>query len=106
MATPSKNTRNLESLEKEILVLRRKAKLLEGKIDDNFTYFQHHSGSLFVRSLLPRRVEGRDRSAGTPILDSFLQNERLQKILIRLADRAAQRLGDSLNWLVDRVFRK
>jgi len=105
MASTSKNNRNLESLEKEILVLRRKAKLLEGKIDDNFTYFQHHSGSMFVRSLLPRKIEGEEFS-GSPILDSFLQNERLQKILIRLADRLAERLGAGLNWLVDRVFHK
>jgi hypothetical protein len=105
MTTPKKNARNLDSLEKEILALRRKAKQLEGKIDESFTYFQHHSGSMFVRSLLPRRIEGEDFS-GNPILDSFLQNERLQKILVRLADRLAERLGDGINWLVNRVFRK
>ena len=105
MANTKKNARSLDSLEKEIRVLRRRAKLLEGKIDDNFTYFQHHSGSLFIRSLLPRKIEGEELS-GNPILDSFLQNERLQKILIRLADRAAEKLGDGINWLVNRVFRK
>ena len=104
MANP-KNSRNLESLEKEIRVLQRRAKKLEAKIDDSFTYFQDHSGSLFVRSLLPRKIEGEEFS-GNPVLDSFLQNERLQAILVKLADRVAEKLGDGINWLVNRVFRK
>jgi hypothetical protein len=104
MATNQKN-RSLDSLETEIRALRRKAKVLEGKIDDNFTYFQDHSGSLFVRSLLPRKIEGETLS-GNPILDRVLQNERLQSVLLKLADQLAEKLGDGINWLVNRVFRK
>ena len=85
--------------------MQKKAKQLEGQIDDNFTYFQQHSGSMFVRSLLPRKIEG-EVLTGVKLVDTFLQNERLQKILIRLADRLAEKLGDGLNWLADRVFRK
>jgi hypothetical protein len=105
MTTQTKKARSLDSLEKEIQQLRRKARQLEGQMDDNLTYFQHHSGSLFVRSLLPRKIEG-EAVTGNRILDTFLQNERLQRILIRLADKAAGKLGDGLNWLVDRVFKK
>jgi hypothetical protein len=105
MASSPKNFRQLDSLEKDILQLRQKARRLEGKMDENLSYFQHHSGSLFVRSLLPRKIEG-EAVTGYRILDGFLQNERLQRILIRLADRAAGKLGDGLNWLVDRVFKK
>ena len=43
---------------------------------------------------------------GIQLLDTFLQNERLQKVLLRLADMMAVKLGDGLNWLVDRVFKK
>ncbi|HWK06253.1 MAG TPA: hypothetical protein VNS58_21585 [Puia sp.] len=100
-----KATRSLYSLEEDIRRLRQKAKGLEDRIDENFTYFQEHSGSMFIRSLLPRKIEG-ETLTGNKILDTFLQNERLQKILIRLADRAAEKLGDGLNWLVSRVFRK
>lgn len=105
MATIQKNARSLDSLETEIRSLRKKAKRLEGKIDENFTYFQHHSGSLFVRSLLPRKIEGEEFS-GNPLLDRLLQNERLQKILLKAADLVAEKLGDGINWLVNRVFRK
>jgi hypothetical protein len=105
MSTRNKKTHDLDSLERDILVLRRKARQLATKMDENLDYFQHHSGSLFVRSLLPRKIEG-ETVTGNIVLDSFLQNERLQKILIRLADRAAGKLGDGLNWLVNRVFKK
>jgi hypothetical protein len=97
--------RSLDSLEEDIRKLRQKARQLEEKMDDNFNYFQEHSGSMFVRSLLPRRVEG-GSITGNPILDPFLQNERLQKVLAKLADYLAEKLGDGLNWVVNRVFRK
>jgi hypothetical protein len=98
-------TRSLAALDLEIRSLRKKARQLEEQIDDNFTYFQQHSGSLFVRSLLPQKMEG-SLGSGNPILDKFLQNERLQRVLVVLADRLAEKLGDGLNWLVNRVFRK
>lgn len=101
----NKKSHNLDSLDKEIRRLQKKARALETQIDDNFTYFQHHSGSMFVRSLLPRKLEG-EAVTGNRVVDTFLQNERLQRILIRLADRLAEKLGDGLNWLVDRMFRK
>ncbi len=49
-----KNAHSLDSLDKNAYT-DREAKRLEAKIDDNFSYFQQHSGSLFVRSLLPGR---------------------------------------------------
>ena len=101
----SKAARTLDSLEEDIRKLRKKARELERQMDDNFTYFQQHSGTLFVRSLLPRRVEG-ETVTGTPIIDPFLQNERLQKVLARLADMIAEKLGDGLNWVINRVFKK
>jgi hypothetical protein len=105
MAKNNQNTRGLDTLEKDILILRKKARQLEEKIDENFTYFQHHSGSMFVRSLLPRKIQG-EIVTDNPVLDAFLQNEKLQKILARLADRLAEKLGNGLNWLADKVFKK
>lgn len=43
---------------------------------------------------------------GNPVIDPFLQNERLQKVLAKLADMLAERLGDGLNWMINRVFKK
>jgi hypothetical protein len=105
MKTSTKGARSMVTLEQDIRQLRRKAKGLEVQIDENFSYLQQHSGSMFVRSLLPRKIEG-ETMTGIQLLDTFLQNERLQKVLLRLADKLAVKLGDGLNWLVDRVFKK
>jgi len=101
----SKAARTLETLEKDIRRLKKKARVLEQQLDDNFTYFQQHSGTLFVRSLLPRKMEG-ESVTGIAMLDPFLQNERLQKVLAKVADILAERLGDGLNWVITRVFKK
>ena len=92
-------------MDAEIRQLRKKARQLEDQLDVNFSYLQEHSGSMFVRSLLPKTIEG-ESLTGVKLLDTFLQNERLQKILIRWADQLADRLGDGLNWLANRVFKK
>jgi hypothetical protein len=105
MSKLTKADRSMDALDQEIRRLRVKAKQLEEKIDDNFNYFQQHSGSMFVRSLLPRKIEGEELT-GLRLVDAFLQNERLQKIILKLADILAERLGDGLNWLTTRVFKK
>jgi hypothetical protein len=105
MSKSTKASRSMETLDGEIRRLKAKAKGLEAEIDDQFAYFQQHSGSLFVRSLLPRKIEGEDLT-GYSIVDKVLQNEKLQTVLLKLADIVAEKLGDSLNWLISRVFKK
>lgn len=105
MTSSAKASRHLDALDKEIKRLKTKARDLEEQIDENFTYFQQHSGSLFVRSLLPRKIDG-DELTGFRLLDRVIENERLQTVLLKLADILAERLGDGLNWLVNRVFKK
>lgn len=95
----------MDTLDEEIRRLREKARELEGRIDENLTYFQQHSGSMFVRSLLPRKIEG-EVLTGFQLLDRMMENERLQKVLLRLADILAERVGDGLNWLINKVFKK
>ena len=106
MPNRSKADRSMDALDQEIKRLRVKARQLEEKIDDNFNYFQQHSGSMFVRSLLPRRIEDDEQVTGLRLLDIALQNEKLQGILLKLADILAEKLGDGLNWLTTRVFKK
>ena len=95
----------MDTLDLQIQRLRTKARGLEKQIDENLTYFQQHSGSMFVRSLLPRKIEGQDLT-GYQLFDHLMQNERLQTVVLRLADILAERLGDALNWLINKVFKK
>ena len=105
MPKPTKASRSMDALDQEIRRLRTKAKGLEQEIDENFTYFQQHSGSLFVRSLLPREMDGEELT-GYRLLDRIMENERLLNVLLRHADILAEKLGDGLNWMVHRVFKK
>ena len=105
MSKLTRADKSLNELDAEIRRLRAKAKTLEEQIDDNFSYFQQHSGSMFVRSLLPRKIDGEELT-GLRLVDTVLQNERLQSVILRLADILAEKLGDGLNWLTTRVFKK
>jgi len=105
MPRSTKASRSMDALDGEIKRLKAKARDLEDRIDENFNYFQQHSGSLFVRSLLPRKIDGEELT-GYRLLDRVMENERLQKVLLKLADILAEKLGDGLNWLVNRVFKK
>ena len=105
MTNTTRSSRSMNALDQEIQRLRKKARGLEDQIDESLAYFQQHSGSMFVRSLLPKKVEGQDLT-GFQLLDRVIENERLQKVMLRLADILAERLGDGLNWLINKVFRK
>lgn len=110
MAANTQQVRGLDTLDREIKVLRQKAKKLEKEIDETFTYFQEHSGTLFVNSLFPRKTEEEKHaeglSLGGNILYTLLQNERLRKNLGKLTTKLADRVGEGLNILMDRLFKE
>jgi hypothetical protein len=95
----------MDALDEEIRRLREKAQQLENRLDENLTYFQQHSGSMFVRSLLPRKIDG-EVLTGFALVDRVMENERFQKVLMRLADILAEKTGEGLNWLINKVFKK
>ncbi|HLI92095.1 MAG TPA: hypothetical protein VKU83_00730 [Puia sp.] len=101
----SKAARSLQELDAEIAALKQKARRLEDELDESWAYFQEHSGQMFVRSILPRSLEGLVPLTGIRVLDAILQSERLQRIIERLAGRSAAWLGDGLNWLTNRIFK-
>lgn len=105
MPKPTRAERSMDALDEEIRRLRTKAQQLEERIDENFNYFQQHSGSMFVRSMLPRKIDGEELT-GLRLVDMMLANERLQQMMLKLADILAEKLGDGLNWLIARIFKK
>src|SRR5215472_530375 len=105
MPRPNPSSRSMDALDEEIRLLRDKARKLENRLDENLTYFQQHSGSMFVRSLLPRKIDG-EVLTGFALVDRVMENERFQKVLLRLADILAEKAGEGLNWLINKVFKK
>jgi hypothetical protein len=110
MATSTPQLRGLDTLDKEIKVLKQKAKKLEKEIDETFTYFQEHSGTLFVNSLFPRKTgdekHAEGLSLGGNILYTLLENDRLRKNLGKLTSKLADKLGEGINVLMDRLFKE
>jgi hypothetical protein len=104
MGKLNKAARSLQELEDEIKALQEKAHRLEAQLDDSWSYFQEHSGQMFVRSLVPRSFEGLLPRTGIRLIDALLESERLQKLVERLAEKGAGWLGDVLNWLSNKIF--
>jgi hypothetical protein len=104
MGKLNKAASSLQQLDDEIEALKEKAKRLEARLDDSWSYFQDHSGQLFVRSLVPSSFEGLLPRTGIKLLDGLLESERFQKLVTRLAEKGADWLGDVLNWLSNKVF--
>jgi hypothetical protein len=105
MGNFNKAARSLQELDNEIEALKEKARQLEVQLDESWGYFQEHSGQMFVRSLVPRSFEGLLPRTGIRLVDTLLESERLQKLVMRLADKGAGWLGDVLNWLSNKIFK-
>lgn len=105
MGKTTKAARSLRELDDRILALKEKARRLEGEMDESWKYFQEHSGQLFVRSIVPKSFEGLLPKTGWKVVDAMLESDRLQRIVLRLADKGAHWLGDVLNWVSNRIFK-
>jgi len=97
----NKKMHSLESLEKEINRLRQKAKNLEAKMDDSFSYLQEHSSSLMINTLLSG-VINKESVSGT-IFNFLLQSERLQKTLGKLSEIAIDKITNLIDALVNKI---
>jgi hypothetical protein len=104
MGKLNKAARSLQQLDDEIKALQEKAHRLEAQMDESWSYFQEHSGQMFVHSLVPRSFEGLLPRTGIKLVDTLLESERLQKLVTRLAERGAGWLGEVLNWLSNKIF--
>jgi hypothetical protein len=105
MGKLNKAARSLQELDNEIEALKEKARRLEDQMDESWSYFQEHSGQMFVRSLVPRSFEGLLPRTGITLVDTLLESEWLQKLVTRLAEKGAGWLGDVLNWLSNKIFK-
>jgi len=110
MAPISKQARGLASLNRKIQDLEQKSKQLEQNIDDNFNYFQQHSGSILVNSLFPRKTDEQMHaegfSLGGIVLYTLLQNEQVRKNLGKLTNGLAEKLGSGFNKLMDKILKE
>ena len=96
-----KNIRDLQSLDREIYLLRLRAKELEEKIDQSLNYLQDHYSSMTVKSVFPLLLQKAGITGS--ILQIFLQNKRLKEILGKLADYLFGKVSDGLELLAEKL---
>lgn len=85
-----KNIRDLDSLNKEIIYLKKKAIKIQHEMDDQLVYLKEHSGSMLWNSLLKR--EGK-HTLTTTILAVVLQNENVQGLIRKFSSKLADFIG-------------
>ena len=99
----NKKEHSLESLDKEINRLRLKAKNLELKMDDNFSYLQEHSTALMINTLLSGLIIKNKESVSGSIFNFLLQSERLQKTLGKISEVAVDKLANVIDTLINKI---
>lgn len=104
MTKARRKINNLQSLDKEIYRLKLEAKRLEEKLDGNFDHLQEDFFSMAFNSFLHRRWY--KESWSTNIVAGLLNNERLQNALSKLLSYVADKTGEGIDTLLNRVFKK
>jgi hypothetical protein len=97
----AKKVYDLASLDLEIARLRGKAKILEDKLDDGFSYLQEHSSSLMINTLLSGLINKNSLAGG--IVNLLAQSERLQKTLGNLAEIVVDKIATVLDFLISAI---
>lgn len=97
----TKHIKDLQSLDREIYLLRLRARELEEKIDISLNYLQDNYSSMTMKSVFPFLLQKAGFTGS--ILQIFLQNERLKENLGRLTDYLFERISDGLEYLADKV---
>ncbi len=99
----NKKIHSLASLDKEIIRLRQKAKNLEAKMDDNFSYLHEHSSAIMINTLLSGFIIKNKESVSGTVFNFLLQSERLQKTLTKLSDVAVDKVANVIDALINKI---
>lgn len=100
----SSNIKNLDNLEKEIYRLKLKSRQLEDRFDSNLEHLQNNYGSMIRNSIFQSKKESQPVSSS--ILDSVVNNEKLQNALNRIVNHLAEKAADGIDAVIDKLFKK
>lgn len=95
---------NLDTLEKEILRLRLKAKTTEDELEKNMDYLQENYADMFVHSFTKKKREHSDEKH--TLFESLLKNEHLNTAFNKISEQVADKASAHIENLVDKLFNK
>ena len=95
---------NLDTLEREILRLRLKAKATEEELEKNMDYLrENYTAFLFHSFTNTKKNQG---SGKHTLLELLLKNEQLNAALNKLSEHVANKASGHIENLVDKLFKK
>jgi hypothetical protein len=92
----SRPIKNIVALDRSIRELKKKQKDLEGKLDENLQTLKSNYFGMTMNSVFGSKKKS---SAGfwTEIVGRFMESEKLQNSVSKLAETLADKVGDGLN---------
>jgi hypothetical protein len=93
-----KQIRDLASLDREIISLKRKALKIQHQMDQQVLHLKEHSGSMFWNSIMGQS-SGRNPIMAA-VVGAILQNEKVQGLIKKLTGK----LADFITKASDSVF--
>jgi len=97
--------RNLDSLEKEIYRRKLRLKEIESTLGNNVDHMKDHFGEMALHSILgpgksnPMSVTGN-------LMMTVMNNEKLQSSLAEFVERLAEKIGDGIHKVTDKILHK
>jgi hypothetical protein len=104
MTSQSNKITDLDTLDQEILRLRRKVKGMEKALDENLSHLQSNYGSMLLNSLLGEKPRGRGILEG--LVNLVVHHERLKGTLTNLGSQLAERAAAGIELWLERLFDK
>lgn len=95
---------NLDTLEREILRLRLKAKATEEELEKNMDYLQENYPAMLFHSFTNTKKE--QASKKHTLLESLLKNEHLSTAINKISEHIANKASVHIENLVDKLFKK
>ena len=92
----SRPIKNIVALDRSIRELKKKQKDLEGKLDENLQTLKSNYVGMTMNSVFGSKKKA---SAGfwTEIVGRFMESEKLQNSVSKLAETLADKVGEGLN---------
>ena len=99
------NIKSVDALEKEIYKRRLRLRDIEKNLGQNVDYMRDNFGSMAFQSILGPGKSNEMGLTGNLMLKA-INNEKLQNSLAEFVERLAEKIGDGIYKVTDKIFHK
>jgi hypothetical protein len=99
------NIKSVDALEKEIYKRRLRLREIEKNLGQNADHLRDNFGSMALQSIMGPGKSSPMGTAGNLMLKA-INNEKLQNSLAELVERLAEKLGDGIHKVTNKILHK